>query len=67
MAESDRDAGGHSGTAGAIHESADGGKAEISQQQLDRLAGQLYSRLRTRLVNELRLDRERAGHLSDPW
>lgn len=44
-----------------------GAPAEITNQELDRLATQLYSRLRNRLVNELRLDRERSGRLSDPW
>ena len=39
----------------------------LSQQQLDELARQLYGRLRSRLATELRLDRERSGHLSDRW
>jgi hypothetical protein len=39
----------------------------MSQQELEKLAGQLYGRLRSRLMSELRLDRERAGRLSDPW
>lgn len=41
--------------------------AGMTNQELDRLANQLYGRLRARLVNELRLDRERSGHLSDLW
>jgi hypothetical protein len=34
-------------------------------QDLDALAGKLYDRIRVRLKQELRLDRERSGYLTD--
>jgi len=43
------------GAVGAAHDDA----------ELDRLAGQLYDRIRHRLRGELRADRERAGFLTD--
>ena len=44
---------------------ADREPEEHTEEQLDVLAGRLYSRISARLRRELRIDRERAGLLSD--
>ena len=42
-----------------------GAGSAVSDDQIDRLAGRLYPRLRDRWRNELRLEHERAGRVSD--
>ena len=53
------------GTMTATAGSAHGGEAGATGPDLDKLAGELYERIRGRLAGELLVDRERAGLLVD--
>jgi hypothetical protein len=52
-------------SAGAAEMGPPGASAEMSDGQLDELAGRVYGRMRDRLAAELLRDRERAGLLPD--
>ncbi len=57
------DAGGRGGRRGV--ECRGGGRSGAAAGDLDALAGRLYDKIRYRLKAELRLDRERAGLITD--
>jgi hypothetical protein len=44
---------------------ASAGPGQVSDTEMDELAGKLYDRIRSRLKTELLVDRERAGFLTD--
>jgi hypothetical protein len=53
------------GGEGAVATVASGAAAALPAGDLDALAGRLYDKIRYRLKAELRLDRERAGLITD--
>lgn len=57
--------GGLPGAAGVVSAVASGAGAALPAGDLDALAGRLYDKIRYRLKAELRLDRERAGLITD--